>query len=339
MAQSPALRQFRRTLDAKPNAESIVKPGELIDVVEMSELTLNDRRIFNLLLANAWDALDQPIEHSIDKRALIGTEHKGAERIPESILRLKSAIMRIRVIDADGKCGTKYINLLGDTTDPDGANGQIRYRLSTDLIAITSQSDSFARLQRQVMFALSSKYSLALYEMIQKRGNMTRTSETFQVSDLRGYLGVPPTKLSSWINFRNKALDPAIKEVSLLSDFIVTYETLRSTERGKTKQIAAVRLNWARKDRSAIVDVQKELEGSKVGRKARLTGTVEQVDFARHIPLRPDTLERARGMFRGYDIYFLEAEWRSIFASMPPPEKPDGAFIGWCKKYVKEHPL
>src|SRR3546814_6984250 len=35
------------------NYGEIVKPGELVDIVELSPLTLADRRIYNLLIANA----------------------------------------------------------------------------------------------------------------------------------------------------------------------------------------------------------------------------------------------------------------------------------------------
>ena len=50
-----------RTLDQKgrgnpfdpANYGEIVKPGELVDIVELNPLTLADRRIYNLLIANA----------------------------------------------------------------------------------------------------------------------------------------------------------------------------------------------------------------------------------------------------------------------------------------------
>ncbi len=49
-----------RTIDARPNAESLVKPGELVDLVEVTPLTLTDRRIYNQLLENAWDVIERP---------------------------------------------------------------------------------------------------------------------------------------------------------------------------------------------------------------------------------------------------------------------------------------
>ncbi len=45
-----------RTIDQRPAPGSMIKPGELIDVLDMA-LTLSDRRIYNLLIANAWDKI------------------------------------------------------------------------------------------------------------------------------------------------------------------------------------------------------------------------------------------------------------------------------------------
>src|SRR3546814_15040514 len=45
------------------NYGEIVKPGELVDIVELSPLTLADRRIYNLLIANAWERISEPVIH------------------------------------------------------------------------------------------------------------------------------------------------------------------------------------------------------------------------------------------------------------------------------------
>ena len=86
-----------RTLDARPNAESLVKPGELVDLVEVTPLTLVDRRIYNQLLEQAWDAIDKPVTHVVAKASLRGS-HNSNDRIGESIERLMTAIVRVAVI-------------------------------------------------------------------------------------------------------------------------------------------------------------------------------------------------------------------------------------------------
>src|SRR3546814_14642738 len=43
------------------NYGAIVKPGELVDIVELSPLTLADRRIYNLLISNGWERIGAPV--------------------------------------------------------------------------------------------------------------------------------------------------------------------------------------------------------------------------------------------------------------------------------------
>ena len=47
--------------------------------------------------------------------------------------------------------------------------------------------------------------------------------------------------------------------------------------------------------------------------------------------LKPETLEAARALAPGADVYALEAEWQA-FAAETPPRAPDAAFLGWVKK-------
>lgn len=49
--------------------------------------------------------------------------------------------------------------------------------------------------------------------------------------------------------------------------------------------------------------------------------------------LSPDTLDEARALAPGADVYALEAEWRA-FAAQNPPRKPDAAFLGWLKQRI-----
>ncbi|MEL6702564.1 MAG: replication protein RepB, partial [Pseudomonadota bacterium] len=80
-----------RTIDARPNADTLVKPGELVDLVEVTPLTLVDRRIYNQLLEHAWDSIDKPVTHVIAKSSLRGS-HNSNDRVGESIERLMTAI-------------------------------------------------------------------------------------------------------------------------------------------------------------------------------------------------------------------------------------------------------
>ncbi len=352
---SPAI----RTVDTRPGADSLIKPGELVDLVEVTPLTLNDRRIYNQLLENAWDAIDKPVTHVIAKAALRGS-HNSNDRVGESLERLMSAIVKVAVV-WDGEPAIERVQLLGGNLESGRADGLLEYEIPSRLRKIIRNSQVFARLQREVMFALSSKYALTLYEMVQKRGNLRwRASERFALDALRGVLGVPKGKLGSWSNLKLRAIDPAVAEVNALSDFMVEIQPIKTG-----RAVTHVELRWWRKDGDATGAAGRALDFSKVGRRARAEGRTEQVEPAAPVlpaaattagqgaPLRPrpawldrsgpalqtETYETARLRYPGYDIYFVEGEWRAWARSKDPVRDPDRAFLAFFRSYVESNPI
>ncbi|ARE42321.1 initiator RepB protein (plasmid) [Rhodovulum sp. P5] len=334
-----------RTVDARPSRESLVKPGELVDLIEVTPLTLNDRRIYNQLLENAWDAIDKPVVHVISKSALRGS-HNSNDRVGESIERLMAAIVKVEAV-WDGKPAVERVQLLGGNLEMTRGDGLLEYEIPPRLRKIISNSTVFARLQREVMFALSSKYALTLYEMVQKRGNLRwRSSEKFTVEAIRGVLGVPKGKLSSWSNLRMRALEPAAAEVSALSDYMVEIVPIKTG-----RSVTHVELRWWRKDGEATGKAERALQFASTGRRARADGTAEEIVGQGAAPrprpawldrqgaaLRSETYETARLRFPGYDIYFVEGEWRAWAAGKEPPADPDRAFLAFFRKYAEANP-
>jgi len=199
----------------------------------------------------------------------------------------------------------------------------------------------FARLQREVMFALSSKYALTLYEMIQKRGNLRwKSSEKFSLDDLRGILGVPKGKLTSWSNLKLRAIDPAVDEVCALSDYVVEVAPIKTGRR-----VTHVELRWWRKDAKSEAEAERELSFSKVGRKVRSDVRAQALRprpvwlEARGEALRGDTYETARLRYPGYDIYHVEGEWRDWAKGKEAPRDPDRAFLAFFKTFAEANPI
>ncbi len=332
-----------RTVEARPSAESLVKPGELVDLVEVTPLTLADRRIYNQLLENAWDAIEKPVTHVIPKASLRGS-HNSNDRIGDSIERLMAAIVRVEVV-WDGKPAIERVQLLGGNVEAARRDGLFEYEIPARLRRIISNSTIFARLQREVMFALTSKYALTLYEMVQKRGNLRwRSSERFSLDSLRGILGVPKGKLTSWSNLRLRAIEPAVAEVSALSDYMVEIEPIKTG-----RSVTHVELRWWRKDGEGVNRAGRALEYASTGRMAR---AVEEAAPAgqggrprpawldrQGAALRSETYETARLRHSGYDIYFVEGEWRAWAADKGAPDDPDRAFLAFFRRYAEAHPL
>lgn len=331
------------SLSAKPNAETLIKPGELVDLVEVTPLTLNDRRIYNLLLEHAWDDIDKPVVHHVSKAALRGS-HNSNDRIGESIERLMRAIVKVAVVK-DGEPAVERVQLLGGNIELEQSDGLLYFEFPLGLRKIIKDSTVFARLQKEVMFALSSKYALTLYEMVQKRGNLRyKSTERFTLEELRGILGVPRGKLTTWSNLNLRALTPALEEVNALSDYTVTMTPYKEGRR-----VAGVTMGWAQKDAVGRSAADRELEYSKVGRKARIEGRAEQVqtemkprpawlDRAGEA-LRTETYETAKLRYPGYDVYFIESKWRDWAAGKEPAKDPNKAFLAFFKRFVERNPL
>lgn len=266
-----------RTVDVEPDEHMLIKPGELIDIVELSPLTLQDRRIYNLLILNAWDSITEPKEHRIHKRELRGTHHTN-ERVGDSLLRLMGAVAQLRIErdagEGDGmETFTRRVQLLAGTEESARSDGIVFYSFPAAVRGIIRESSQYARLQKQVMFAFSSKYALALYEMVQKRGNLKyRTSEEFPLVNFRSMLGVDPGKLTEFKNFKLRALDPAALEVNGLGEFGCKVEPVYSG-----RKVTAVRLSWWAKNLDERKEALNELRHSRVGRRARLKGEVATV--------------------------------------------------------------
>lgn len=126
-----------------------------------------------------------------------------------------------------------------------------------------------------LVFAFTSKYSLALYELITARINLKHVwQEEFGLEDFRALLGVPDDKLTRTPDLLRKVIKPAEAEVNGLADFGVKIEPIRTggTMRGL---VTGFRVSWWRKDIPALQEAYKEINRSKVGRIERLTGKLK----------------------------------------------------------------
>jgi hypothetical protein len=256
----------------------IVKPGELVDIVELSPLTLADRRTYNLLIANAWERIGEPIVHQIAKSAQKGT-HQGNERIEASLLRLMGTIA-IVTIRKGGKSYKRRVQLLGPSDESLEKDGFLHYRIPEELIEILRNSEVYARLKTQVMYCFESKYALCLYEMIERRiGLEYKQSEEFTIEELRGLLNVPAGKLERFADLNKYCLKVAVEEINKLCPFYVDFTPIK-----KGRKVERIALHWFPKTSSGKRDAQSLIDQHSVVRRAKMRGLAAElpvlVDFS-----------------------------------------------------------
>ena len=259
------------------NYGEIVKPGELVDIVELTPLTLADRRIYNLLIANAWDKIGEPIIHRIVKTALKGT-HQGNERIESSLLRLMGTIA-IVTIRKEGKSFKRRVQLLGPSDESLEKDGFLHYRIPEELIEILRNSEVYARLKTQVMYCFESKYALCLYEMIERRiGLEYKQKDEFTIEELRGLLNVPAGKLERFADFNKYCLKVAVDEINKLCPFYVDFVPIKNG-----RKVERIALHWFSKTANGKRDAQSLIDQHSIVRRAKLRGGIPElpvlVDF------------------------------------------------------------
>jgi hypothetical protein len=338
-------RQSLRTIDVEIDDVSIVKPGELIDIVEMTPLTLHDRRIYNLLILNAWESISEAKEHRIHKRDLRGS-HNVNERVSESLMRLMAAVAQVQVERDDGETYTRRVQLLGMTEESAKGDGLLYYSFPAAVRAIIRESTQWARLEKEIMFSFASKYALALYEMVQKRINLKyKTSEEFTLERFRGLLGVEPGKHREFKNLNLRAIQPAVLEVNGLASYGCMVEPIYTG-----RKVTSVRLSWWAKNIDEKKAAFREVKFSRVGRRARLAAKAETAvaplallpssavpaGLPAVIPrglTQPD-YDRIKRNFPDLDIGHFEREFLAWIAGREPPRDYAAAFYGFVKRKI-----
>ena len=248
----------------------------------------------NVLYANAGSQLCDEMTHVIGISELRGA-HKGGERVKDSILRLMKTVVEVPTKDSKGGPATRLVQILSDTTvsdDDSNPAGQVVYSFSPGMRGIIKDSTLWGRVRSAVVFAFTSKYALALYELITARINLKHVwQEEFSVDDFRALLGVPEGKLERIPNLLQRVIQPAALEVNGLADFGVSIEPIRTG--GQLRGlVTGFRVAWWRKDAPDLQTAYKELKQSKTGRMARLRGQVESTSVSEALGLPSPSLQQ-----------------------------------------------
>lgn len=278
------------TINQITNFHGFPKAAELIEITGTQGLEASDRAIYNHMLQIAHDSgrLTEPDAEWVVTLASLRREcsrHESNDRIRDSLRRIRRTEVTIRYISPrTGRPRILETNLLTftDTDEEDSSEATIEYSIPKRLRVILERSNRWGRIRCAVSYAMTSKYAIALYEMLCLRANMDRCIETIEIGKFRELLGVPSGTYDRGLDFQRKVIEPAVLEVNKLSDLSVSIDIKRRHARAP---IDGIVMGWGKKSGEDFGEVQKELNRSKVGRTARLKGHVEQI---RPSPILPE---------------------------------------------------
>jgi hypothetical protein len=292
MAETEANKTPILTLAVKPRSREAIKPAELIQVSGHHELTLNARRTITILWYHAHvQGVEEERDYTIEIDDLKPDGHKGYEMVEEAIEALMRTILTLKL--PNGK--TRRVQFLGgnDLDDPDRPSGVLTYSFDKRLVSILRDSTIWGKIALPVLMAFTSKYAVSLYENLAQFANLTlKTYHEYTLDEFRDLLGVPPGRYKTFGELNLHVVKPAVAEVNALAPFSISVLPVKQGRR-----VANVRVGWWAKDSDALINANAELQRTKLGRRARVSGLAEHV--AEPQPsvsrlLRADKLERQR---------------------------------------------
>lgn len=271
-----------RTLEQRTNIEGYPKARELIEMTGLEELEASQRAILNLLYQNAHDSGDLTKPDAVFEipmatlRSAVST-HESADRIRDSLIAIMRVVARVNYNGNDAYIVAGMFRFFDVSRRDFSSRATLRYGIAKELIAVLEQSQRWGRIKAEVFCAMKSKYSIALYELLELRRNMDRCMETFPTDRFRELLGVKPDTYRLGPDFQRFVLDPAALEVNGLSDIGVQ---IRADRKHSRAPIHAVTVAWWRKSSEELAAAIRERNRSKLGRMARLKGTTETAAVA-----------------------------------------------------------
>ena len=332
---------------SKNRPATVPVPLPVVMVRVDGPFTALDRKLWLLLLHNAWDELesDKPYhEISVAEilrlfrkfgRTDLGTrgklklgkteEDSEAAALWDSVRRLVKTTVEWEDEDYQGISALVSEALLSKRYRE---TGKIYYAFGKGLSKQILAPRAFARLRVHVVLALRSKYAVTLYEILEAYVNRRESSLTVSIEDFRLWLKVPDDSYEVWRDLRRFVVDPAIGEINEHGEdggFFVSYEGLRE---GKafTKIKFTLSKTAARDDRDAVLQ--------KKARRARSFTAPAGTAGPDYEP-SDAVLAQLRTIAPGWDRQALLAQYRQWCRGKVPADKPHGAFIGWVKRFTK----
>jgi Initiator Rep protein, WH2/Initiator Replication protein, WH1 len=239
------------TIAQKTNLAGFPKPGELIEISGAHALEASDRSILNVLYQYAHDSGhlgELGAEWEISLAQLRSSKHESNDRLYDCLDRLMRVIVNVPYTSEEGEPRVLKTHLLDFVDLPKNEavmRATVRFGVPKKLQPLIAQSSRWGRIKAEVVCAMTSKYAIALYELVQLRANMDRCVERFPIAQFRELLGVPPGTYGRGNNFQRFVIEPALLEVNGLSDMGVDVTLVR---RSQFAPVEGVDVSWWRKE-------------------------------------------------------------------------------------------
>ncbi len=288
--------------------------------------TERDRKLWAFLLAAVWDELGVKTIHEWPVAKInqifreTGGQHDSAW-IWECSKRKKKTIAEWERVDGAERYPGIASLFQAEVSKEAQERGILRFAFPPLMIPILKDPRRFSRIRVHFLLKLSGKYAVTLYELLESIANKKDPALTASLDELRQWLKVPEGKLTRYVDLKRRCIEPALKQIN--KDPSGAGFRVDMTPIKKGRAVDRIRFTLHKTDDRARME--SDLKNS------------EMPLFADTLRLSTVAFEKAREVAPGWDIYELEQQWRAWMADKPKPDKPDQAFIGFCRqKHKKE---
>jgi Initiator Replication protein len=333
---------------SKTHPATVPVPLPVVIVRVEGPFTALDRKLWLLLVHNAWDELDSDKPyHEISVAELVrlfrqfgrddlgargkvklgkNEEETEAAALWNSMRRLVKTTVEWEDQDYAGITSLVSEALLNKRYRD---TGRIYYAFGKAFTKQILAPRAFARLRCHVVLALRSKYAVTLYEILEAYVNRHESSLTVSIAELQNWLKVPENAYPDWRELKKRVIAPAVKEINEHGEdggFFVAYEGLREGKSfGKVK--FTLTKTAARADRDVVLK-------DKARRGQAYTAAARSKSGEAYEPTDP-VWDKLLEVAPGWDRQVLLARFREWSKGKEPAQNPHGAFINWAKRFTK----
>ena len=229
--------------------KEVIKHSGAIQV-SANQISLLQRKIWNVLLANAFDDLLSKDEYSIkikDLAEILKFDSNDIELVKEAVTKMQKVLVQWNVLEKDDEAwiSSQFLGEVNITKQ----SGVIWYTWGKYLREKLCNPTMYAKINLAIQSRFKSKYSLVLYELcvdyfIKKQGK----GETpwINIEDFKKLMGVENDKYcQEYKRLNDFVIKKAVKEVNEKSDIFVAIDVKK-----EARKVVALKFHIAPTPRS-----------------------------------------------------------------------------------------
>ena len=201
----------------------VKKPVEAIQCA--NTFSLLQRKMYNVLLANAAGNLYPEVTHRINMRTLcnlMGYRSNDYKTIKQKFRELRRMDIEWDVINEKGNNVWTNTSPLSLARVIEG-EGICEYEFTASIIPFLDRPAQYAKFSLAIQAKFKSGYGLALYENCERYRNIGY-SRSFDIPTFRKLMGVGESEYLEFFALKRRVIAIAIKEVNQYADFDVEGE-------------------------------------------------------------------------------------------------------------------